>query len=215
MTRLLLTFLRIILFVPLWIGSKVRGFGLLNIFRSVKILIYTEWKRFFIGEIGTYSSVAYPCSIEGGGGKNIRLGYHTNFQRHSVLGCWVRFGMQTFSPSITIGDYCTFGEYNQITCCNKITVGNGLLTGRYVLITDNSHGGLSLEESEIPPIKRDLISKGELVIGNNVWIGDKVTIIGNVHIGDNAIIAANAVVNKDVPSNCLVAGVPAIICKQL
>lgn len=52
------------------------------------------------------------------------------------------------------------------------------------------------------------------VIGNNVFIGTGAKILGNVSIGDNVIIGANAVVIKDVPSNCIVAGVPAKIIKS-
>ena len=96
-----------------------------------------------------------------------------------------------------------------------ITIGDGLLTGRYVYIGDNSHGGLTAEESLLPPAQRKLISKGEIVIGNNVWIGDKATILAGVHIGDNVIVAANAVVTKDVQSNNVVAGVPAVVIKTL
>ena len=54
-----------------------------------------------------------------------------------------------------------------------------------------------------------------MIIGNNVWIGDKVTILPNVTVGDNAIIAANSVVTHDVPLNTVVAGNPAKIVKQL
>lgn len=56
---------------------------------------------------------------------------------------------------------------------------------------------------------------GRPVIGNNVSLGANVTIIGNVHIGDNVIVGAGAVVVKDVPSNCVVAGNPAKIIKKL
>ena len=122
---------------------------------------------------------------------------------------------QKFFPNINIGDNCNIGQFTQITSCEKITIGNGLLTGKYVLISDNSHGGLSLDEALIVPNERELKSKGEIVIGNNVWIGDKATILGGVHIGDNVIIAANAVVTKDFPSNCMIAGVPAKIIKRL
>ena len=58
-------------------------------------------------------------------------------------------------------------------------------------------------------------SKGEVEIGNNVWIGDKATILAGVVIGDNVIVAANSVVTKSVPSNTIVAGSPAKIIKQL
>jgi acetyltransferase-like isoleucine patch superfamily enzyme len=63
------------------------------------------------------------------------------------------------------------------------------------------------------PIKRPIISKGPVIIGNNVWIGDKATILSDVKIGDGAIIAANAVVTKDVPAYSMAAGIPAQVIK--
>ena len=52
-------------------------------------------------------------------------------------------------------------------------------------------------------------TRGVPVIGNNVVIGAKATIIGDIHIGDNVIIGAGSVVVKDVPGNSTVIGVPA------
>lgn len=52
-------------------------------------------------------------------------------------------------------------------------------------------------------------NKGDIVIGNDVWIGYEVVIMAGVHIGDGAIIAARAVVTKDVPSYTIVGGTPA------
>lgn len=181
---------------------------------AVRNKLYTLWIQNFLGHFGEGSSIAYPCSLQGGGQKYISIGNHTGIQSHSILGYWEKYGEQSFTPSITIGDNCSIGEYNHITACNKIKIGNGLLTGRYVYIGDNAHGGLSYEDAGVRPSARKLVSKGEVVIGNNVWIGDKVTIL-SVHIGDNVIVAANAVVTKDVPSNCVVAGVPAKIVKKL
>ena len=165
--------------------------------------------------MGEHSTISKPCSLQGCGQKRISIGDYTCIQSHSVLGCWERYGEERFSPSLTIGDHCSIGGYNHITACNKITIGDGLLTGRFVYIGDNAHGGLSLEEAVIPPVERKLQSKGEVVIGNNVWIGDKATILAGVHIGDNVIIGANSVVTKDVPSNTMAAGVPARIIKSL
>ncbi len=53
------------------------------------------------------------------------------------------------------------------------------------------------------------------VIGNNVSLGANVTILGDVVIGDNVTVGAGSVVVKSVPSNCIVAGVPARIIKKL
>jgi acetyltransferase-like isoleucine patch superfamily enzyme len=154
--------------------------------------------------------------LQGDGQKNVRIGDYTTIQGTSILGCWTKYGKQQFpTASITIGNHCSIGEYNHITACNKITIGDGLLTGRYVIISDNSHGGLSEEEANIQPTLRDLKSKGEVVIGNNVWLGDKVAVLSGVHIGNNVIVAANAVVTKDVPDGCIVAGVPGKIVKQI
>lgn len=54
-----------------------------------------------------------------------------------------------------------------------------------------------------------------IYVRNNVWFGGNVTVLGGVTIGDNAVIAAGSVVTKDVPSNVVVAGVPAKVIKEI
>lgn len=54
-----------------------------------------------------------------------------------------------------------------------------------------------------------------ITVGNGTWIGAKSIILGGVNIGDGCIVAAGAVVTQNVPSNTLVAGVPARVKKQL
>ena len=58
-------------------------------------------------------------------------------------------------------------------------------------------------------IYADETNKIPVIIGNDVWIGAKVTILGGVKIGDGAVIAAGAVVTKDVPPYAIVGGIPA------
>lgn len=177
--------------------------------------LYSLWISNFLGSVGRNSEIRYPCKLWGGGSKYISIGEGTTIQGHCILGAWIKYAGEMFNPFISIGNNCNIGEHTHITSINRITIGDGLLTGRYVYIGDNSHGGLSIEEASIPPIKRQLKSKGEIVIGNNVWIGDKATILAGVHIGDNVIIGANSVVTHDVPSNCIAAGMPAKVVKQL
>lgn len=52
-------------------------------------------------------------------------------------------------------------------------------------------------------------------IGKNCWIGSNVTVLDGVTIGDNCVIAAGAVVNKDIPDNCVAGGIPAKEIKKI
>lgn len=148
------------------------------------------------------------------GFKYISIGSNTSFQRDIYLTAWDKYGNQQFTPEVIIGSDCAIGAWNHITCVNKIVIGSGLLTGKWVTITDNSHGRTDYESLQIPPMKRMIYSKGPIIIGNNVWIGDKATILPGVTIGDGAVIAANSVVTKDIPSFSVVAGSPAKIINE-
>lgn len=173
---------------------------------------YSLWLQGTIQQAGHGTVIHYPATIRGG--KNISIGNMTAIWKNSVLTTWQHFEGKTLNPSLTIGDDCDFGEYLHISCANSITIGNGVLTGRWVTICDNAHGQTSYEQLRLPPTQRPLHTKGAITIGNNVWIGDKATILDGVTIGEGAVIAANSVVTKDVPPYCVAAGVPAIIIKK-
>lgn len=156
-------------------------------------------EKVFFGRIGQLS-----------GAECISIGKNTVFNDGIFLTAWKKHGF----PVLNIGEHCSFGTNNHITCISRITIGNYCLTGKNVTITDNSHGETSVDNLTIPPCKRKVVSKGPVIIGNNVWIGDKATILPNVTIGDGAVIAANSVVTKDVPPLSVVAGNPAKVIKQ-
>ena len=61
---------------------------------------------------------------------------------------------------------------------------------------------------------KEFYNKHPVVIGNDVWIGDRVIIMPGVHVGDGSIIAAGAVVTHDVPPYTIVGGVPAKVIKS-
>ena len=172
--------------------------------------LYTLWISRFLGNVGEKALFAKPLLLQGGGERCIIIGNRTHIGHHTVLGCWKHYSPDSnsnlYNPEIIIGNNCAIGEYCHITAINRITIGDGLLTGRFVYIGDNGHGDLSWSNADIPPSRRSLVSKGEIVIGRNVWIGDKATILSGVTIGDNVIVGANSVVTHDVPSNSIVGG---------
>ena len=60
----------------------------------------------------------------------------------------------------------------------------------------------------VPPHLEQLPRKGDIVVGNDVWIGQHVTVLPGVHIGDGAIIGANSVVADNIPPYAIAAGNP-------
>ena len=88
----------------------------------------------------------------------------------------------------------------------------GLHIGRHVTISE----GVMIETHSHGYNPREKPVKLELVVGNNVWIGARATILPSVsRIGDNSIIGAGSVVTKEVDSNVVVAGNPARVIKNL
>lgn len=171
---------------------------------------YTRWCSYVsclqIGRHGKSVLFASHPIIENGGG--IEIGSQVYFGKAARLSCWEH-------GTIMIGNDCHFGERVFITALEKIRIGNNLLTGNNVLISDNSHGALNLCHLQMPPINRPLVSKGEIEIGDNVWIGQNVCILSGVKIGDGAIVGANSVVTHDVLPYSVVAGAPAKIINKL
>jgi len=66
---------------------------------------------------------------------------------------------------------------------------------------------------ELEHIKGHPISKGNIEIGNDVWIGESACIMSGIKIGNGVVIASNSVVTKDIPAYCVVAGNPAKVIK--
>ncbi|MDO4868829.1 MAG: sugar O-acetyltransferase [Bacillota bacterium] len=88
-----------------------------------------------------------------------------------------------------------------------IYIDDGALIGHGVVLATLNH--------DFAPEKRQQLHPAPIHIGKNVWIGANATVTSGVTIGDNSIVAAGAVVNKDVPANVVVGGVPARFIKNI
>ena len=142
--------------------------------------------------------------------ENIIIGQGSSIMRGCVLETVKQAGM---SPVLKIGSACSINEYTHITCCGKIEIGDNVLTGRFCLISDNSHGDSSWEDMELPPLVRLIKNTGAISIGKNVWLGDRVVVLGGVKIGQGAVIGANSVVTHDIPAYAVAVGIPAKVIK--
>ncbi|MDE6234855.1 MAG: acyltransferase [Muribaculaceae bacterium] len=180
-----------------------------------EVLTTYRYKRLF-KKLGKNSLIAKLRRLDGA--KNIEIGEGVYIGKDSILSCWTKDYPQSI---IKIGNDCSIGEFNHISACQKVELGERVLLGRFVYISDNNHGDYSSENSketyqlDIHPCRRRIGIKGDVIIGDNVWIGDKVSILSGVRIGEGAIIAANSVVTHDVPARSIAGGVPAKVIRQL
>lgn len=110
---------------------------------------------------------------------------------------------------VIIGDYTRIGLHN--TIIGPVTIGSHVNLAQGITVTALNHNfsepGKRIDEQGV--------STGQVVIGDDVWIGANAVVLPNVSIGRHCVIAAGAVVTKDVPDGCVVAGVPAKIIKRL
>lgn len=183
---------------------------IVGIFKSIFLYLYSGMKFYNIKGQRNNIFCKYPFQILGG--EFIYIGSNSSFGKRCVITAWNSLEYNN-NIKIEIGNNVVIGDDCHITAVNSIIISDGCLLGKKITITDNSHGEINFEELHIPPIDRKIFSKGSVVIGKNVWIGDKVSILPNVKIGDGAIIGANAVVTSDIPANSIAVGIPAKILK--
>ncbi len=164
-------------------------------------------------ECGENVIFAYPITFIGL--KYISIGNNCCIGQRMKIEAYDKHMKNLYLPSLMVGDNVNVGNDCHFGCVNSIVIGNNVLIASKVFITDHFHGDTTRESIFLPPNVRKVISKGPVIIEDNVWIGEGVSIMPNVRIGKNAIIGANAVVTKDVPENTVVGGNPAKIIKQL
>lgn len=152
------------------------------------------------------------------GVKNIKVTTAIYSGKHFWLQAIEQYEQQSFYPRIVFKGNFNASDFCHIGATHYIEIGNNVLFGSKVYVTDHGHGIYSGDgEQTMPeeaPAKRKLDFDKEVVIGDNVWIGDNVTILPNVHIGQGCVIGANAVVSRDVPPYCIAVGIPAKVIKK-
>lgn len=113
-----------------------------------------------------------------------------------------------FSAKTSLGDYSGIGINARIngTC----TIGKYVMMGTDVVVITRNH---AFDRTDVPMMEQGFEAERPVVIGDDVWIGDRVVILPGVHVGEGSILAAGAVVTQDVPPYAIVGGVPAKVIK--
>lgn len=114
-----------------------------------------------------------------------------------------------FSAEISLGDYSGIGVNSLIS--SGVTIGNHVMMGPECMIFTTNHG---MDRLDIPMDQQPSSNIRPVMIGNDVWIGARVTILPGVQIGDGSVIGAGSVVTKNVEPCSVVAGNPAKLIRK-
>ncbi len=114
--------------------------------------------------------------------------------------------IRAFDELVTIGPYSQINPFVVIYGHNKISIGANVMIAPHCVIASGNH---DFKQTTIPMRFAGNLTKGPIIIGDDVWIGANCTITDGVKIGHGAVIGANSLVNKDVAPYAIVGGVPA------
>jgi maltose O-acetyltransferase len=114
-------------------------------------------------------------------------------------------GVNDIYKNLEIGHNCMIGINTYFDLASSITIKDHTTLGPEIMFITGTHeiGGSEKRAGTLNP--------KPITIGKGVWIGARATILPGVNIGEGAVIAAGAVVTKDIPSNTMVAGSPAMV----
>jgi lipopolysaccharide O-acetyltransferase len=163
------------------------------------------------------------------GVKKIKIGPRAHLRGLSAIemgedfaageGLWLEaiteYNDQTFSPKIIIGQHVRISHFVHIAATHLVEIGDNVLMGSKVIVTDHNHGQYSNLHSSpaLPPAQRPLDSDRRVVIGRNVWLGDGVVVTPGSSVGEGSVIGANSVVLGNIPAFAIAAGIPAVVRK--
>jgi lipopolysaccharide O-acetyltransferase len=131
-------------------------------------------------------------------------------------GLWLeaitRYNGENFNPKIVIGNHVQISHFGHIAATHLVEIGDNVLMGSKVMITDHNHGQYARDPHTSPhigPTKRPLDRDRQVVVGRNVWLGDGVVVTPGSSIGEGSVIGANSVVLGSIPAFTIAAGIPA------
>ena len=160
---------------------------------------------------GKFRSVA-PVLCEGKG--RVSVGEGTVFGFMEDAGFWTTYEFlnpRNAGSKISIGKNCQIcNRFTAVSEGEGIEIGDNVLVGSSVTVLDSDF-------HEIDPEKRvgGNPKTGKVVLGDNVWIGDRVMILKGTTIGKNSVVAAGAVVSGEFPANVVIGGVPARVIREI
>jgi acetyltransferase-like isoleucine patch superfamily enzyme len=136
-------------------------------------------------------------------GNNVKIGAYSNLLSTSHF--------SKYGKGLKIGNNSAIGDFTHFGAPGGIIIGDDVIMGSYISFHSENHN--FNDTSKL--IREQGVSSKGIILGNNIWVGAKVTFLDGSKIGNNSVVAAGAVVNGEFPNNVVIGGVPAKILKHI
>ena len=150
--------------------------------------------------------IRFPIDIRGKKFIKVSKGFTTG------VGCRIEAYPENNQQTLFFGENFQMNDYVHITAMEKVQIGNNVLFASKIYVSDCSHGSYAGDQYDSSPDSiphdRKLHSK-PVIIEDNVWLGEFVSVLPGVTIGKGTIVGANSVVSKSLPANVIAVGSPA------
>lgn len=149
------------------------------------------------------------CYIDALSIKGIELGDNVSVGKNTTIEC--TGSLKFIGNGLTVGNNVGLGTHGFFGCAGGVLIGNDTIFGNFVSLHSENH---NYESNELP-IRLQGVNRKGIIIGNNCWIGAKVTILDGVNIQDGCIIAAGSVViSGEYLADSIYGGIPAKFIKK-
>ena len=160
-----------------------------------------RWQLRACDQVGPWTRVVGRVTIQNHGtmivGERVQIFSH---HARSIFTTWEH-------GRLVIGDRAFINYGVDIAATGLVAIGADCLIGTHVSIIDNAFHDV-VDRQQVP-------APQPVIVGDNVWIGNRAIILPGVTIGDGAVVGAGSVVTRDVPARTVVAGNPARVVREL
>lgn len=200
------TFLFITFFLKrFWMMFRGLIFLQKKVFLGKGVKIYNAKNILF----GKNVTIENHVTIDGFAKNILFFGDHVKIGAYSTISCTSH--MSKYGEGISIGANSAFGKYTEFGSAGGITIGSDVIAGSFISFHSENHN----YKDKNKLIREQGVSNQGITIGNNVWIGAKVTFLDGSKIGNNSVVAAGTIVNGVFPENVVIGGVPAKVMKEI
>lgn len=202
------------------IPEKLFFYVLLNRFFMLTRGLLLVRKKVFLGSncslknkqnivFGKNVTIEKCTTIDGYASQKIEIGDGSRIGAYSLITCTSH--LSKYGKGIKIGSNTAIGQFSEFGAAGGIEIGNDVIMGSYISFHSENHNFNDLTKL----IREQGVTSKGIQLGNNIWVGAKVTFLDGCIVGNNSVVAAGAVVNGVFPDNVIIGGIPAKILKTI